>query len=374
MKLHWFLKEKIKTSRNLIVFILYILSINVHAHHSRAEFAEGAVREIEGEVIRVVWRNPHVMFNIKTILSDGSEEIWELEAGDAGTLARRGLEDGHINVGDQIKVAGPISTRRDHYMAVSHALLSNGLEMIFGNSAPLWSEQFMGGGRSGILPNNTISLESNGIFRVWIRMGSTPYDVIEQPPLTPEARVAWQSYDPLQDDPVLDCILPGMPRVITMAGSRPIQFEEDGDNILLHSENFNLTRTIHMNMNGPSNSIEASPLGYSRGQWDGNTLIVTTTHISWPLFELPPLYGVPQSEEMEIIERFTLNDDELVYDFWAYDPVNFTQPIEEFDYFVWRWDPQVRIRTNECEVYSRSGINNIIGGNTSPPSEMIDVP
>jgi hypothetical protein len=331
------------------------LPISLQAHHSRAEFSGGDLREIEGEVVRVAWRNPHVTFNIKTVLSDGSEEIWELEAGDVATLARRGLDDGYINVGDQITVAGPISTRRDHYLAISHALLSSGVEMIFGNREPRWSDQYMGGGRPAVSASDEIESDSESIFRVWIRMGSTPYEVIDQPPLTSEARAAWQNYDSFQDDPVLNCILPGMPRVITMAGSRPIEFEERGNDILLHSENFNLTRVIHMNVDEVSNDIDSTPLGYSRGQWNGNTLIVTTTHISWPLFELPPLYGIPQSEEMEIIERFTLIDNELVYDFWANDPLNFTQPIEEQNYFVWRWDPQVEIRAHECEIHSRPG-------------------
>ncbi len=31
------------------------------------------------------------------------------------------------------------------------------------------------------------------------------------------------------------------------------------------------------------------PLGYSVGRWDGEALVVTTTHIDWPYFEL---YGL----------------------------------------------------------------------------------
>ena len=355
MKLQKLLGVRMKIPVWASIILVSFLSVSLEAHHSRVEFLGGAFREIEGEVVHVAWRSPHVTFNIRTISSDGLEEIWELEAGDTGTLARRGLADGYINVGDQIRVAGSISTRREHYLAISHALLSSGVEMIFGNREPRWSDEYMGGQRSAASVSKKIESDSKGIFRVWIRMGPTPYEVIDPPPLTLEARTAWQSYDPLQDDPVLDCILPGMPRVMTMAGSRPIEFEERGNDILLHSENFNLTRVIHMDVGEVSNDIDPIPLGYSRGQWNENTLIVTTTHISWPLFELPPLFGVPQSEETKIIERFTLVGDELVYDFWANDPVHFTQPIEEQGYFIWRWDPQVQIRSHECEIYSRPG-------------------
>lgn len=67
------------------------------------------------------------------------------------------------------------------------------------------------------------------------------------------------------------------------------------------------------------------------------------------------MYGVPQSEEVEIVERFTFDNDELVYDFWANDPVNFTQPIEQEGFFVWRWEPDIALRINECEVHPRPG-------------------
>jgi hypothetical protein len=323
------------------------------AHHSRAEFANGAMHEIEGEVARVVWRNPHVMLSVRTQNADGSEQIWEMEAGDAGTMARRGLTDDLIAVGDRVRAAGQRSNRRDNWLTLAHVQLESGTELVFAGGEPRWSSDYIGGSR-GMQPTTEAANDSpDGIFRVWFREGRARYNVIEQPPLTPAARAAWQAYDPLRDDPVLDCVLPGMPRVMTMTGSRPIEFQRQGDDILLHSENYNRMRTIHMGVDEVPDDVAATPLGYSRGRWEGNTLVVTTTNVSWPFFELPPFYGVPQSEEIEIVERFTLGDDELTYDFWAFDPVNFTAPIEEEGFFVWRYDPNIRIRINECEPHQR---------------------
>lgn len=321
------------------------------AHHSRAEFALGTMHEIEGEVVEMIWRNPHVRLRISARSADGSAAIWELEAGDAGTMARRGLTADRIRPGDQVRAAGLTSERRENLLTLEHVLLSSGTELVFGARGPRWSSEYIGGARGQATAVVATEPAAEGLFRVWFRMGPTPYEVVEQPPLTSAARAAWEAYDPLRDDPVLNCVLPGMPRVITMAGSRPIEFEQRGEDILLRSENFNLTRVIHMAEDQRSGDVAATPLGYSSGRWDGNTLIVTTTRISWPYFELPPLYGVPQSEEMEIVERFTVEGDALTYDFRAYDPVNFTQPIEASGYFVWRWQPGIRIRTNECEPY-----------------------
>ncbi len=323
------------------------------AHHSRAEFARGTMHEIEGEVVEVIWRNPHVRLRIETRSVTGTAEIWELEAGDAGSQARRGLTADLISVGDRVRAAGLTSDRREHLLTLEHILLASGTELLFRDGESRWSNDVIGGTRTAAPEVPVADTAAESLFRVWFRMAGTPYEVLEEPPLTTSARAAWQAYDPLRDDPVFECVLPGMPRVITMAGSRPIAFEQRGEDILLISENYNRDRLIHMDPDVDLADIEPAPLGYSRGRWDGNTLIVTTTHINWPFFELPPLYGVPQSQETEIIERFTLDGDRLVYDFRAYDPVNFTEPIEANGYFVWRWEPDIRIRTNECEPYGR---------------------
>ncbi|HAY45759.1 MAG TPA: hypothetical protein DCY55_05690 [Gammaproteobacteria bacterium] len=336
-----------------LLIILLLTSLSVSAHHSRSEYSGNPTSEIEGAVVNISWRNPHVMITVKSVEADGSETLWELEGSDAGTFKRRGLEESQIKVGDNIKAAGRISSRRGTWIAMSNILLPNGIEMVFGQGEPRWAEEYVGGKlfREPVNQNDKDAVE--GIFRLWIRSVGTTYGVQDEPPLTPEARAAYESYDQLIDDPVLDCTLPGMPRVMTVVGYRPIEFEQDGDDILLHSENFNLTRHIHMNDETDVSSMEATPLGYSTGVWDGDALVVTTTRVSWPFFDLPPLIAIPQSEETKIVERFVLDDinDTLTYDFWAHDPVNFTAPIEKPGYMVWGYQPGQERETDGCVDY-----------------------
>ena len=66
----------------------------------------------------------------------------------------------------------------------------------------------------------------------------------------------------------------------------------------------------------------ASPLGFSMGRWDGNTLTVTTTRIDWLYFDGQ---GTPQSPAVEVTERFTLSNDqtELAFHMTVVDPVTF---------------------------------------------------
>ena len=68
-----------------------------------------------------------------------------------------------------------------------------------------------------------------------------------------------------------------------------------------------------------------SNLGYSVGYWEDNTLVVETSHIDWPFFDR---LGTSQTKAIEILERFTLSEDErrLDYRVTILDPETFTGP------------------------------------------------
>jgi hypothetical protein len=322
------------------------------AHHSRVEYNRGEIYEFEGEVVRVVWRSPHVMFTVREQTDDGPKD-WVLEGPGAGTLLHEGLVDGHVAVGDQVMAAGQRSSRRDDWLRLANIMTPDGPELVFAGGAR-WSENVMGGDAP---PTAHVAsgTEPDGIFRVWVWRGGTPYDVPELPPLQPDALAAYQAHDPLRDDPALECDLPGMPRVMTIAGSRPFEIMRDGDNIRIHSMNYNQIRTIHMNSDVEPDSVEASKLGFSQGRWEGETLVVETTRISWPHFDLVPWWGIPQTVDLDIVERFTLEGESLVYDFWAYDPNTFTEPVDRPRALVWTWEPGLEVTEDNCVPYYENG-------------------
>ena len=78
-----------------LVTSLSLVSFAADAHHGRGEFFNQPTGEVEGEVVDVQWRSPHVMITVRGPAADGSEALWVLEGSDAGTLARRGLTDEH---------------------------------------------------------------------------------------------------------------------------------------------------------------------------------------------------------------------------------------------------------------------------------------
>ncbi|HSG64723.1 MAG TPA: DUF6152 family protein [Gammaproteobacteria bacterium] len=334
------------------LFVSFVVSAGTAtAHHSRVEYIDGEILELEGEVIGVVWRNPHIMITVRAPGADGTLVDWVLEGPGASNARQEGAVDGYVAVGDRVRAAGNRSDRRERWLRLANVLGPSGTEVAFTGAGPRWSDDYIGAGRGQALEVAAEAVEPDGIFRVWVYTDATPYVVTELPPLKPEALAAYQAYDPLEDDPVLECTLPGVPRVTTIAGARPFEFLRQGEDILIKAQNYNRTRVIHMNADAVPAGLEPTPLGYSRGRWDGDTLVVTTTHISYPFFDLAPWWGIPQTPTLELVERFTLEGDALVYDLWAYDPATFTEPIDKPRVIVWHWEPGLTVGTDQCVPY-----------------------
>lgn len=327
------------------------LAGDAHAHHSRVEYVGGDIHEVEGEVVRVVWRNPHIMIVVRETQAAGGTIDWVLEGPGAGTAARDGVGDAHVAVGDHVKAAGNRSDRREHWLRLANVLAPDGTELVLTSSGPRWSSDVVGRGEDAAPAVAATAAEPEGIFRVWVYTDPTPYIPTELPPLNAEAMAAYEAYDPLRDDPALECDLPGMPRVMTITGTRPFEFVRRGDDIVINSQNFNRTRVIHMDGGPVPDDVEATPVGYSQGHWEDATLVVRTTRISYPFFDLPPWWGMPQTEAMELVERFTLEGDVLYYDLWAYDPNLFTAPIAKPRVLRWQWEPGLVVEEDTCIPY-----------------------
>ena len=330
------------------------------AHHSTAEYDAKVIAEARGEVVSVLWRNPHVRFQVSTKAVDGNEQLWEIESADLTRLDRAGLPRDILKVGDVITFAGNPSTRKERRMYVTNLLVADGREILLrGNVEPRWS------------PNGVVSTEVNfaaaaaaapagggsflGKVLVPTREGQAPA-WLKNPPLTVAARAGQAAYDEVVDDPVLGCVSPGMPRVMLRSGPYAIRFVERGADLLLQNEWFAIDRVIHMDGREPPGDHPYTPLGYSAGRWEGESLVITTTHIDWPYFELYGLVGVPQSRAMRIVEHFTPSNDgaTLKYDFAATDPAAFTETVTYENYVTFRWQPSLEFLPYDCVESERS--------------------
>ncbi|HEY9181984.1 MAG TPA: DUF6152 family protein [Gammaproteobacteria bacterium] len=323
------------------------------AHHSTAEYDSTTVVEAQGEITKVLWQNPHVRIEISTQRIDGVADLWYLEGQNPTDLDRARIPRNIVKVGDTVRFAGNASTRRARHMYVTNVLLQDGTELVLrANAAPRWApDRYLSHRQATIDPKRVAADRADGIFRVWLPIAAVTPEWAADPPLTDKARAAWLAYDAIRDDPVLDCRSPGMPQVITRSGRYAIRFERSGDDIVLKNEYREVDRIIHMGIATSSTASRSpTPLGYSTGRWDAGSLVVTTTDIDWPYFQLYGLEGVPQSREIEIVERFTPSADgsELIYDITATDPQTFTRTVTAEGYRTFRWQPGFEFLPQDC--------------------------
>ena len=130
-----------------------------------------------------------------------------------------------------------------------------------------------------------------------------------------------------------------------MGNPLPIEFVREGDDILLRLEEYDTERRIHMGQFAAPADMPASPLGHSVGRWEGSSLMVATTRLSWPYFNQ---LEIPQSEDSVLAERFTPTPDgsRLDYELIVTDPVNFLEPVTLSRH--WLYLPDERIMPYRC--------------------------
>ena len=332
---------------------LLVFGPQAAAHHSTAEYDANVIVEARGEVVGVLWRNPHVRFQVSTKSIDGDLRLWQVESADLTRLDRAGLPRDILEVGDVVSFAGNPSKRTERRMYVTNLLVADGREILLrGNVTPRFAsgDKVVGTDVTFARADAAVATSASFIGKVLVptREGRAPPWVAE-PPLTAQAREGKAAYDEVVDDPVLGCVSPGMPRVMLRSGPYAIRFIERGTDLVLQNEWFEIDRLIRMGSEPPADT-PYTPLGYSAGKWEGDALVVTTTHIDWPYFELYGLVGVPQSREMRIVERFTPRDGgaTVQYDWEATDPAAFTETVAYENYATFRWQPSLDFLPYDC--------------------------
>ena len=304
-----------------VLLCLALVSGSAAAHHSTAEYDRSTLRELEGELIEVRWRNPHFMLKLRTESAAGAAEDWELAGLPISLLEGAGLTGSlfSVAVGQRVKAAGwPSRTRAS--VLVSNVLLPSGDEALFYPQSKLrWSTRQAGGQWA----RESVSGELRDLFRVWSVADLGAYIRMAQAiavKLTPAAQAKMAATPPRLDV----CRPQGMPGI--MLNPLPIRFVDRGDHIDLELASFGVLRRIDMVVPPDPAAIPLSDLGYSAGRWVGDTLEVRTTRVGWPYVDDD---GRPQSTNVEILERFALAADggRMTYVQTATDSISLAEPL-----------------------------------------------
>lgn len=312
------------------------------SHHSRFVYDESRLVEVQGTIESVFWRNPHILVGVRA----GDDALWELEGGPINALERAGIGRDEVVVGESVTVQGFVSQRDEHTMQPVQLGYADGRRVTLSQEWALHYGLLDAPMVAGIDPEQAERAieEADGLFRVWINTGRT-YEQ-RNLPLRPAAQAAKDSWDQPTDDVALRCEPAGLPEA--MVSPFPIELVDNGDTITVRLEEWDNVRTIYMNPETAPADPEPSRLGHSLGRWEGEELVVTTNLINYPFLDDR---GTPQSEAVEIVERFVMTEDESRMDWHAtlVDDNTFAAPVR-LPIMHYEWVPGERIKLYDCTV------------------------
>ena len=325
-------------------FLAFLLANSTSGHHAFSAFYDtDNVGDLRGELIEIFWINPHAGFRLRT--DDG--EVWDVETAPVNRLQRLGLAEA-VGVGDQVTFSGAFSRLGRNEMLATNMTLPGGEEVLldpgFAGRLGL-ADRVSGSTDEGGPPAAIGGSEPEGIYRVWSRDRS-PSDRDPELSFTESALAARDAWDPVHDDPALRCIAPGMP--VAMDTPFPIAFEEGDGRIILRIEQWDGVRSLHMGTDTTPQAQPSSLMGYSVGRWEGRTLVVETTKISWPYVDE---FGTPKSEDYTLTERFTFSEDNtrMTWEATATDPATYTAPAF-LGSIGYAWVPGEEIKPYNCTI------------------------
>ena len=338
-----------RCARLVAIFIgLALFADTARAHHSQAGIFESTKTiEITGVIESVSWRNPHGQILLSVTDEAGKKTVWDAETASVSILRNRGADGSSIRVGDRVTIAGSPSSRNRPEILARSVLLPTGYEFTFGSPNAYFPAGKAGRviGRAKIEGDVAAATKrADGLFRVWSTNMSDPaaFPMFKGGyPLTAAGKAGLAKWNP-RNNVLLKCDTKGTPLI--MISPLPMEFVKDGDKILMRLEEYDTVRTIHMNPKSVAPAAHTL-FGFSRGRWDGTTLVVETDHIAAGYFDHE---GTPQSDQVKTVERFTPSADysRIDYTLTTTDPVNFERTFTLTRYFVWK--PENSVHKYEC--------------------------
>jgi len=309
--------------------------------------------EIEGTVTSARLRNPHVRFTVSVVDDQGEKVEWLVETNSLSGLRRKDVSTDVFAVGQILRVAGHPGRQSDTGLWATNILINGDREVTLDPGAgPRWLDDVEGLTGPNSVREGDSSQPQLGIFRVWSHTRATnmlfpettdpDFDLMSYP-LTDAARDAVTAFDPVTQNPTLNCAPKGMPTI--MEQPYPMQFKEEDGDIVMLMEEYDAVRSVHMNADEIPLKVTASHYGYSVGRWEGRTLRVHTDHMNWGWFDQ---LGIPLSDDAEVDELFTLAADgsRLDYEMTVTAPSTFTEPVSLSKF--WLYVPGVVVEPFDC--------------------------
>lgn len=309
-----------------------LLSAGALSHHSFApHFDADQSVSIHGVVTEYEQRNPHAYVHIRAEDADGRMRDWECESHGVTQLTRNGITPDMFAVGSTIRLEGS-RHRRDPYQC-----FFNSVELADGRVLSV------NGPRGAEVAVPQVA-QRDSIFGTWLltptgRPTSGPQFMMEF--MTDAAKAEVVKYDPFRDDPTYRCE-PVAIRRAWFAPGTPMAIRQQGNDIIIAHEWMDVERVIHMDTDAAPAGTPESILGYSRGHWDGDTLVIETDHYRQGVLnqfvevEGEPMRALLHSNQLTTVERlrFDAQSNRIKLSIAHSDPLFFTRefPLAEAEF------------------------------------------
>lgn len=308
------------------------------AHHSPSRFDVSRTTAVKGVVTRVDWANPHVYLHVEQTTDGGETVEWEVETVGPSALQRLGWSRDTVSVGDRVALQGNPARNGD-------PRLNLGTIEHDGRSIAMMSLI-----REYTSPGATPATGASSLDGTWAVVANFaligPYlPRGPKPALTAAGAAAAAAFDETTMLPALQCVESPAPYFMFILDAKKITTGENAIKIVGDYEG--AQRTIHVNV-ADHEGATPSVHGHSIGRWEGDTLVVDTTHFS--PHAMGHAFGTPSGEQKHLVERLTRNADgtRIAYHFEVSDPEFLAAPITGDA--VWAYRPDLKLAQATCDL------------------------
>ncbi len=188
------------------------------------------------------------------------------------------------------------------------------------------------------LPGNTVVIADTGVAE----FGRGEYGGLL---LTPEAAALAEQWRPEQDM-ALDRVCLPQSIVYALQGPFPFEIHQTPTLIVIRYEYFDQVRLIHMDGRDHPADVPHSKMGYSTGSWDGEELVIETSHIAASTITNN---GLDHSDDIRMTERYRIDpaNGRLVAMQWFSDPARLDN--NGARWIAWDRKPGQYVYPYECD-------------------------
>lgn len=304
--------------RQLLLALIVLLHLNANAHHSGSMFQFGTETSLEGKIISVRWRNPHVHFTLEVKDLNGAVIVWIIEGEPPAIMSKHGWNSQSIAPGDQVTFTVNPPRNPDKHMSKGLSVESTDGEMLWISGFTPYMELM----KDPLEPVEASSLTGTWMTQFHPEAFETYFHRRPSALLTEKGNTALREYDELAHGGT-GCTPSPAPYFILMPISTVIEMGDPFTKIRFEGDHGVIERTIYMNLDsheGANYSIQ----GHSIGKFENNTLTVDTSHFEVHAFG--HARGLPSSREKHLFERFELNPNQT--------SLSYTFSVEDSEYLA----------------------------------------